>query len=87
MSTTFRFTIETPSGTFIEGDITSLEVSTYEGGLGVMARHEPLVAACPPGLIRICQDGEWIAFRTSRALLVADGTLVKLLTAQAKLAI
>ena len=85
--TTFPFTIETPSGTFIEGDITSLEVTTYEGRLGVMARHEPLVAACPPGLLRICQEGEWVSFRASRALLVADGTAVKFLTAQAKLAV
>lgn len=83
----FRFTIETPSGTFIEGDITSLEVTTYEGRLGVMAHHEPLVAACPPGRLRICQEGEWVSFHASRALLVADGVTVKLLTSQAKLAV
>ena len=67
--------------------ITSVEVSTDIGQLGIMARHEPIVAACPPGLIRICQGGEWITFRTSRAILVGDGTTVKLLTPLARLAV
>lgn len=86
--TPFHFSIETPSGTFIEGDdITSVEITTGEGKLGIMARHEPIVAACPPGLMRICQGGEWITFRTSRAILVGDGTSVKLLTPLARLAV
>ncbi len=86
MANTFHFSIETPAGIFIEGDdITQLEVSTPIGRLGVMAHHEPMVAACPPGKIRICQGGEWTTFRTSRAILVADGTAVKLLTPLARL--
>ncbi len=88
MATPFHFSIETPSGVFIEGnDITSVEISTDVGKLGIMARHEPIVAACPPGLMRICQNGEWITFRTSRAILVGDGTNVKLLTPLARLAV
>ena len=86
--TPFHFSIETPSGVFIEGDdITSVEVTTDIGKLGIMARHEPLVAACPPGLMRICQGGEWITFRTNRAILVCDGQTVKLLTPLARLAV
>ena len=85
--TTFPFSILTPSGVFIEGSVTAVEVTTYEGSLGVMANHEPMVAACPAGLMRICQEGEWVTFRTSRALLVADGTDVRLLTSVAKLAV
>ncbi|MBQ9693472.1 MAG: hypothetical protein IJV69_01780 [Kiritimatiellae bacterium] len=86
--TPFHFSIETPSGIFIEGDdITSVEITTDVGKLGIMARHEPIVAACPPGLMRICQGGEWITFRTSRAILVGDGTTVKLLTPLARLAV
>lgn len=88
MATPFHFSIETPSGVFIEGDdITSVEISTDVGKLGIMARHEPIVAACPPGLMRICQAGEWITFRTSRAILVSDGKSVKLLTPLARLAV
>lgn len=86
--TPFHFAIETPSGVFIEGDdITSVEITTDIGKLGIMARHEPIVAACPPGLMRICQGGEWITFRTSRAILVGDGKSVKLLTPLARLAV
>lgn len=89
MENAFHFSIETPSGIFIEGsDITHVEVTTPLGKLGVMARHEPLVAACPPGIVRIRHNsGEWTNFRTSRAILVADGSSVKVLTSLARLSI
>ncbi len=88
MDNTFHFCIETPSGIFVEGDdITEVEVATAEGKLGVMARHEPMIAACPPGLMRIRQGGEWVTFRTSRAILVVDKGGVKLLTPLARLAV
>ena len=89
MDTPFHFRIQTPSGVFVEGDdITEVEVSTAEGKLGIMARHAPLVAACPPGLMRIRQGGEWVTFRTSRAILVVDGKGdVRLLTPLARLAV
>lgn len=89
MDTPFHFQIQTPSGIFVEGDdITEVEVSTAEGKLGVMARHEPMIAACPPGLMRIRQGGEWVTFRTSRAILVVDGKgAVTLLTPLARLAV
>lgn len=88
MDTPFYFKIETPSGIFVEGDdITLVEVTTEVGRLGVMANHEPMVAACPPGLMRIRQGGEWVTFRTSRAILVVDASGVKLLTPLARLAL
>ncbi len=88
MSKTFHFCIETPSGIFVEGDdITEVEVTTPVGKLGVLANHEPMVAACPPGIIRIRQGNEWTSFRTSRALLVIDTHGAKLLTPLARLAI
>ncbi len=88
-ATAFHFCIETPSGIFIEGDdITEVEVTTPVGKLGILAHHEPMVAACPPGIMRICQGGEWTSFRTSRAILVVDEAgSVKLLTPLARLAI
>lgn len=88
METPFHFSIETPSGTFISGDdITYLEVVTEVGRLGIMANHEPMVAACLPGKIRICQGGEWVTFRTSRAILIVGDNTAKLLTPLARLAI
>ncbi len=89
MSTPFHFCIETPSGIFIEGDdITEVEVSTPLGKLGIMANHAPMVAACPPGLMRIRQGDTWTTFRTSRAILVVEEKgNTKLLTPLARLAI
>ena len=88
METAVYFRVATPSGTFVEGDdITLVEVTTEIGRLGVMANHEPMVAACPPGLMRIRQGGEWITFRISRALLVVEPSGVKLLTPLARLAL
>lgn len=88
MERSFHFQIETPSGIFIEGDdITAVIVTTPEGQLEVLAKHEPIVAACSPGIVKIRQGEEWMNFRTSRAILVSDGSQVKLLTSLARLAI
>jgi F-type H+-transporting ATPase subunit epsilon len=71
--TTFPFSILTPGGTIVSGDVTQIEVRTYVGSLGIMANHEPLVAACPAGVVRIQQDGVWVRFKTEAFLLsVAD---------------
>lgn len=88
MNRPFHFQIETPSGIFIEGDdITAVIVKTPIGQLEVLANHEPIVAACAPGIVRIRQGEEWMNFRTSRAILVSDGKDVKLITSLARLAI
>lgn len=80
---TFPFSLLTPDGTIVEGDVTQVEVRTYSGSLGVLARHEPMVAACPPGAIRIHQGGVWVHFRTGSAVLTTDGTSARILTSQA----
>ncbi|MDO5462529.1 MAG: hypothetical protein Q4F99_03480 [bacterium] len=88
MERPFHFQIETPSGIFIEGDdITAVIVTTPVGQLEVLAMHEPIVAACSPGLVKIRQGEEWMTFRTSRAILLSDGKDVKLITSLARLAI
>jgi F0F1-type ATP synthase epsilon subunit len=88
MERPFHFQIETPSGIFIEGDdITAVIVTTPMGQLEVLAKHEPIVAACAPGIVKIRQGEEWMNFRTSRAILVSDGINVKLITSLVRLAI
>lgn len=82
--TTFPFQIITPTGPIIRGDITHIKVRTYDGALGVMARHAPMVAACPPGIVSIQQEGVWINFKTDAALLTANGISVDLLTTDAE---
>jgi F0F1-type ATP synthase epsilon subunit len=82
---TFPFRILTPGGTIVDGDITHVQVRTQIGALGVMARHAPMVVACPAGLVRIQQEGVWVEFKTDDAILTTDGAEAVLLTAHAQL--
>ncbi len=81
---TFPFRILTPGGELIQGEITQIQVRSHTGSLGVMAKHEPLVAACPAGIIRIQQDGVWVRFKSEAFLLKTDGTAVTILTSFAQ---
>lgn len=83
---TFPFSILTPSGTIVSGDVTQVEVRTYTGALGVMAKHEPLVAVCPPGIVRIEQDNVWVRFKSEEFILTTDGEKTTVLTSHAQFA-
>jgi F-type H+-transporting ATPase subunit epsilon len=78
--TTFPFSILSPGGTIISGDVTQIEIRTYEGSLGILANHEPLAAACPAGIVRLQQDGVWVRFKTEACLLTTDGEKATILT-------
>ena len=82
--TTFPFSIQTPGDMIVSGEVTQVQVRTYLGSLGVMARHAPLVAACPAGIVRIQQEGVWVNFKTDECLLTADGVKVTVLTSHAQ---
>lgn len=84
--TTFPFSILTPGGMIVSGDVTQIEIRTYVGSLGVMAKHEPMVAACPAGVVRIQQDGVWVRFKIEAGLLTADGVKATVLTSHAQYA-
>lgn len=84
--TTFPFSILTPSGTIVSGDVTQIEVRTYVGSLGILAKHEPIVAACPAGVVRIQQEGAWLHFKTEACILTTDGAQATLLTPFAQFA-
>jgi F-type H+-transporting ATPase subunit epsilon len=83
---TFPFRILALGGEVLRGDVTQIEVKTFEGSLGVMAGHEPLVAACPAGIIRIEQDGGWVRFKAEAFILTVDGETATILTPAAKYA-
>ena len=84
--TTFPFSILTPGGTIVSGEVTQIEVRTFVGSLGVMAKHESMVAACPPGIVRIQQDGVWIRFKAGSFILTTDGKKTTVLTSHAQYA-
>ena len=82
--TPFPFSLLTPAGALIEGDAVFVGVRSTEGALGVLARHAPLVAACPPGVVRVQRENGWNYFATTDAVLTTDGRKVVLLTARAE---
>jgi F-type H+-transporting ATPase subunit epsilon len=84
--TTFPFSILTPGGTIVSGDVTQIAVRSYGGSLGILAGHEPIVAACPPGIVRIEQDGAWVRFKTDEFILTTDGKTATILTSTAQYA-
>jgi len=84
--TTFPFSILTPGGTIVSGEVTQVEVHTYVGSLGVLAKHEPMVAVCPAGVVRIEQDGVWVRFKSNEFILTTDGAKTTVLTSHAQYA-
>jgi F-type H+-transporting ATPase subunit epsilon len=82
--TPFPFAILTPAGAQLDGEVVFVGVRSAEGSLGVLARHAPMVAACPPGVVRVQRAEGWSYFATADALLSADGRKVVLLTSRAE---
>jgi F-type H+-transporting ATPase subunit epsilon len=60
---TFQLEIVTPDGRTFQGPVESLVLPAWEGQLGVMPGHEPLIAVMKPGAMRFHADGkdEWLA--------------------------
>jgi F0F1-type ATP synthase epsilon subunit len=59
-------------------------VRSIEGSLGVLARHAPMVAACPPGVVRVQRTAGWSYYATTGAILSTDGRKVVVLTDRAE---
>jgi F0F1-type ATP synthase epsilon subunit len=60
-------------------DVTQITVRTHDGSTGMMAKHEPLLAARAQGTIRIQRDGAWSTYRTDPFIISSDGTTVTIL--------
>ncbi len=58
MVKTFHLEIVTPDRSVYSGDPYSLIVPAYEGMLGVMAGHAPLLCTLQPGLITVRVEGK-----------------------------
>ena len=56
--TPFRLKILTPEGVVYDGEVEMLTVRTTVGDKGILARHEPYVAALGIGQARVRIDGE-----------------------------
>jgi len=81
---TFPLKILTPEGEVTSADVTQISVRMYDGALGILAKHEPLLAACPQGTIRIQKDGAWTTYESDPFILNMDGTTVTILSTRAR---
>jgi F0F1-type ATP synthase epsilon subunit len=62
-------------------DVTQISVRTYGGALGMMAKHEPVLLACPQGIIRIQKEGgAWERYESDPFIVSSDGTTVTILS-------
>lgn len=57
--TPFKLQILTPDGIFYDGETDNVIVRTTVGDKGILARHEPYVAALPIGKIKVRIDGKF----------------------------
>ncbi len=57
--TPFKLQILTPDGVFFDGETDNVIVRTTVGDKGILARHEPYVAALPIGKIKVRIDGKF----------------------------
>jgi F-type H+-transporting ATPase subunit epsilon len=73
---TFPATLRTPRQTVFEGPVQACFVRAVDGDLGILAGHEPVVTALPPGRVRLKTAGGERLFVTGDAALdVAGGSL------------
>ena len=66
-------------------DVTQITVRTYDGSMGIKAKHEPFLASCPEGTIRIQKDGAWADYKIPPFIISSDGTTVTILSSGIKL--
>jgi len=59
----FHLEIVTPDGPTFKGEVEALVLPAWEGQLGVLPGHEPMVAVMKPGAMRFTREGkdEWLA--------------------------
>lgn len=82
---TMHCEIVTPEGHVFSGDAEMVVVPGSEGGLGVLPRHQPIVARLDVGEVRVrVAANEWRAFATSdgyfsmqgeRAIVLVEGAV------------
>ncbi len=58
MASPFSVDVVSPEGTLWSGEADFLVARTTEGEIGILAGHEPLMAALSPGAVLIDHDGD-----------------------------
>jgi F-type H+-transporting ATPase subunit epsilon len=85
MAKTFRVDIVTPESVIWSGDAEMVSARTTEGDIGVLADHEPTMAALATGAVTIHHDGGVTAAGIHGGFLQIYKNQVTLLTDRAEL--
>ena len=70
--TPFKLEIITPDKVFFSGETENVIVRTTVGDKGILARHEPYVAALPIGKLRVKIDGQFRVAAVSEGVIKVD---------------
>ena len=75
---TFKAKIIEADNTFYTGDMQSLVVPTIDGEYGVLAKHQNLVVAIIPGLLKFQdEEGKWLEASVSDGMMrIEDGEVL-----------
>lgn len=80
----FQLEIVTPDGPTFSGAVSSLVLPAWEGQMGVLPGHEPMVVVMKPGPLRFTRGGkdEWLAISGGFAEIGREKTVVLAETAE-----
>jgi F-type H+-transporting ATPase subunit epsilon len=85
MAATYQLYVATPENKFFDGETSQIVVRTTTGDVGVLARHESLVAILKPGRLKILsQEGDWKVADAASGILKVNGKKVTVLTDSAE---
>ena len=70
--TPFKLEIITPDKVFFSGETENVIVRTTVGDKGILARHEPYVAALPIGKLKVKIDGQFRVAAVSEGVIKVD---------------
>jgi F-type H+-transporting ATPase subunit epsilon len=84
MARTYRIEIVTPDRVVYAGEVESLRVTAYEGELGVLAGHAPMLCVLRPGAALLRTGSERKAFAVGGGFMEVSGGKVLLLVDSAE---
>ncbi len=83
MSENFTVEIISPNGTLLKADTSEVIIPSYEGEMGILKNHTPIITFLRPGLIKIRDNKERILFAEEGTVEFVNNNLL-ILTSTAK---
>jgi F-type H+-transporting ATPase subunit epsilon len=71
MAATFKLSVVSPEKTIFEGTVASVTAPAYDGYVGILAGHEPMIAALGTGVLEFEDDNE------QRRFVMLDGGFIE----------